>query len=449
MTDPVAAALIERWDGTQEGGDRVGFRCRDCGGHAVYSARTATWRCWSDGCGASGGADHLAKALAVRTPRPAGPSLGATGDVLPTSINAAELAVKAFPEPRWAVPGVVPEGATLFAGPPKKGKSWLMLGLGVAIAAGGAALGSIPVEAGDVLYLALEDNERRLQDRLLRVLDGEPAPARLHFYTRWPALGNGGAEALDAWLGAHPETRLVVIDVVARVRQPVNGSANLYQADYGTMAGIKAVADAHGVALVGVFHTRKADADDPLDTVSGTTGLAGAADTILVLTREKGRADATLYVRGRDVPEADHALAFDPVTCRWSLLGDAAEYRLTEERAAIVAAIRDAGEELSPKQIAEALGKKDGAVRFLIRKMAKDGEVVGVAGRYTLPANSANSANSANPANSGDSTPGEARVSGVSGGGQAANSRLRLVEAETAPELAASPELAGSDRWTR
>jgi hypothetical protein len=217
----------------------------------------------------------------------------------PSIITAAALAAKDFAEPRYAVPGVVPEGASLLVGRPKQGKSWLLLGLGVAIAAEDRALGQIAVEPGDVSLLCLEDNQRRLQDRLWRILDGESAPARLHLVTEWPRLDEGGAEQLDAWLTAHPETRLVGIDVLARMRPSANGSGDLYKRDYDLMAAIKGVADAHGVPLMAVHHSRKMGADDPLDTISGTSGLAGAADTALILTRERGAMAANLNVRGR------------------------------------------------------------------------------------------------------------------------------------------------------
>jgi hypothetical protein len=300
----------------------------------------------------------------------------------PATITAADLASRTFADPRWAVPGVLPDGATLLVGAPKKGKSWLLLGLGIAIAAGGYALGKIPVERGDALLLCLEDNPRRLQERLWRMLDGEPAPERLHLVTEWPRLDDGADVALDTWLTAHPETRLVGIDVLARLRPPSSGNGNLYQLDYSTLARLKTVSDAHGVALVAVHHSRKAAADDPLDTVSGTAGLAGAADTALILTREKGRADGNLYVRGRDVPEADYALGFDPVTCTWNLLGDAAEYRMTEDRAAVVALLRQRGP-LGPKEIAEALSANRGTMRVLLHRMRNAGQLLGNDGMYS------------------------------------------------------------------
>lgn len=331
-----------------------------------------------------------AAGIAVPASSAPGPAAGPTHHPTSTTgaarrtITAADLSRKAFPDPRYAVPGVVPEGANLLVGAPKKGKSWFLLGLGIAIAAGGRALGKIPVEQGDVLLLCLEDNQRRLQERLIRVLDGAPAPERLHMITEWPRLDEGADRELDAWLRDHPEARLVGIDVIARLRPPSSAPGNPYQLDYWTLARLKAVADAHGVALVAVHHSRKASADDPLDTISGTAGLAGAADTALILTREKGRAEANLYVRGRDVPEADYALSFDPVTCTWNLLGDAAEFRLTAGRAEVQKLLRARGP-LTPKAIAEALGAEPGNVRVLLHRMRNAEQVVARDGLYALP----------------------------------------------------------------
>ncbi len=201
----------------------------------------------------------------------------------------------------------------------------------------------------------------------------------------FPPQRDGGAEHLAAWLADHPGARLVAVDTVAKLRPQGSTNANLYAADYAAAGAFKAVADAAGVALVLVHHTRKADAEDPLDTVSGTNGLAGAADTVLVIRREAGRHDATLYVRGRDVPEAEHALGFDDAACAWTLLGDAADYRRSGERAAVLAALDGLAGGLAPKDLAEALGKTGGAVRVLLHRMQQAGEVVNTGGRYALP----------------------------------------------------------------
>ena len=361
-------------------------------GAAVFQRANGAvgFRCFHNSCAGAGWADVRERfGLPPRQERPPvavpPPPPPPRRVVLPgTIITAPDLLRKRFADPRWAVPGIVAEGATLLIGGPKKGKSWLLLGLGIAIAAGGVALGKIAVEQGEVLLLCLEDSERRLQERMWRILDGERAPPGLHLVTAWPRLDQGGDLALVAWLDQHPATRLVGVDVLARMRPPSREKGDLYQRDYETMAAFKRVADGQGVPHVVAHHSRKARADDPLDVISGTHGLGAAADAALILTRERGRADGNLYVRGRDVPELDYALSFDPVFCQWSLLGDAALYRLSAGRAEVVALLADRSL-LSPKQIAEALDANPGNIRVLLHRMAQQGQIVNLDGLYALP----------------------------------------------------------------
>ena len=129
----------------------------------------------------------------------------------------------------------------------------------------------------------------------------------------------------------------MVIDTLARVRPRRRPGADLYEEDAALGAQLQALAIKHSVALVMVHHVRKALADDFLDTVSGSTGLTGVADAVLVLTRQRGEADAVLHVTGRDIEEASHALQFDPQRGLWSLLGSAEVYALTKERQTILA----------------------------------------------------------------------------------------------------------------
>ena len=157
-----------------------------------------------------------------------------------TSWTASDLLDAELPEPRFAVDGLLPEGLTFMAGAPKLGKSWLCLGLAIAVASGGRALGSIQVERGDVLYLALEDNARRLQDRLRLLLNGEAPPEGLHLELEWPRLDNGGAEKLHEWLDEHANARLVIVDTYARIR-PQSSNRDRYQADYEGAALLQAV----------------------------------------------------------------------------------------------------------------------------------------------------------------------------------------------------------------
>ena len=200
-----------------------------------------------------------------------------------------------------------------------------------------------------------------------------------------PPLPNGGDTAISAWLDRHPAARLVVIDVLAKIRGTSAPGASAYDADYAAVGRAKAIADRHGVALVLVHHVRKAGADDFLEAVSGTNGLAGAADTTLVLRRARGQADAVLHVTGRDVDEAEHALTFHPPTGAWSLLdGPADEHTLGDTRAAILRHLRAQPSPLTPKALAEALGQPYETVKKTARRMATDGQLhADTAGRYT------------------------------------------------------------------
>jgi hypothetical protein len=288
-----------------------------------------------------------------------------------TSWTAAELMAEKFPEPRWAVPGVIPQGLTLLAGAPKLGKSWLAMNLGVAIASGGMALGSIRVDEGDVLYLALEDNGRRLQSRLRMVLQGDTAPARLTLATECPTLHDGGRERITGWLDAHPDARLVVVDVFARMRGTTARGADKYEADYRSVADLKAIADLYDVAMILVHHTRKTEADDYLDSVSGSQGLAGAADGVAILARSRGAAAAVLKITGRDVTEADHALDFDAPTGTWKILaGPASDYEMGDTRRRIAQLLRDA-DPMTPHEVAVTLSITDDNARQTLTRMVK------------------------------------------------------------------------------
>lgn len=291
----------------------------------------------------------------------------------PEGWTASELLDTDFPQPRWAVPGLIAEGLTLLVGAPKLGKSWLALNIACAVASGGHALGRIPVDEGDALYLALEDPGRRLKDRLRIVLDGDPAPKRLHLFPSWPQLHDGGIEMLDAWLDQHPTCRVVVVDVFAKVRGQTSDREDRYSADYRQMTALKELADRHGVAVVVIHHTRKQASEDFMDLVSGTNGLAGASDSIIVLARSRGSADAKLHLTGRDVEEAEHALKL--IGGRWTMLeGPASDYETTDQRRRILNVLRNR-EGLGPKAIAESAGLSHDVVKQLVRKMVNAGEL--------------------------------------------------------------------------
>ena len=334
----------------------------------------------------------------------------------PTTMSATELMRLELPPVKWAVPGVLPEGVTILAGKPKMGKSWLGLGLSVSVSAGGRALGKIPTERGVALYLGLEDNKRRLQRRLKKILNGRSAPDGLEVYWEWPQLDHGGVEALDSWLQAHPETRLVVLDTLKKIRPRDGQSRSVYDLDYEALEPLVGLAAAHGVAILVVHHLRKLEAGDPLDMISGSTGLTGGVDGALVLKRDRGKQDATLMVDGRDIEEpSELALRWDADIASWSLMGDAEEFRMSEERRGIVNLLRRVGEPLGPKDIAQVLGRNYGAVRVMLSEMVKDGLLASPSrGKYT-PTNNTNNANMTNNTNNANNAHADENVSDVSG----------------------------------
>lgn len=338
-----------------------------------------------NGLGKTGADDFLVRRGSGAKAKEAFLALGEEPLLVPRGYTFAEIAEKKLPVPRWAVRDLIPVGLTELAGKPKIGKSWLALDLTTAVASGGTALGCYPTERGSVLHLALEDTERRFQDRLKRVLDGVPAPTSGFFYPRWPRVEENGLDALRRWLDQHDDTRLVIVDTLARLRVSPSGNGNLYHEDYSAIGQLKTIADDYGIAIVVVHHLRKAASDDPLDLVSGSTGLTGAADTILVLRRERTQADATLYVTGRDVSEQEIALQLDQRSMRWKALGEAAHYRMNNERRKIVDALRALGRSASPSDIAQAINKKRAAVQRLMLKMANEGDLRWLeGGRYEL-----------------------------------------------------------------
>jgi hypothetical protein len=335
---------------------------------------------------------------------------GGTAPVsLQTIFTAAELQQRAFDPLRWAIPGILPEGAALLCGPPKIGKSRLVLGFAAAIACGAIALSHTEVAQGGVLVLALEDGPRRLQERLagLLVHERSPWPEGLIFATEWPRLDEGGADALDAHLAAHPDTRLVIVDVLQVIRAPAKGKEAAYAADFAAARVFKTIADAHHVALLIVHHTRKMDANDPVSLVSGTNGLAGAVDSVLILQREPNGGDATLYLRGRDVEEAQFRLDYDRTTGAWAIAGDARAKPLTKTREDVVQVLERAWPgPMTPKAIATALRIDENTIHQRLHQM-EGAEIVRRVGRglYTLVDPPSDAAKDAKDAKDADASP--------------------------------------------
>src|SRR5262249_9784887 len=177
--------------------------------------------------------------------------------------------------------------------------------------------------------------------------------------TEWRRLHEGGVDDIRAW-HAHAKSTggkpiLVVIDVLAKVRKPV-GNHQLYEADYAALADLTKLANELGLAIVVLHHTRKMAADDLVETVSGSYGVSGAVDPILVMANRPN--GAVLDIRGRDVESAELAIEFNKHTCRWRVLGDAAEIHVSSQRAKVIAALKEANLAMKIAALMEATGMK-------------------------------------------------------------------------------------------
>lgn len=359
-----------------DGGTPNGTRPEDCGPFGVVVK--GVFDGWE-----SGGKDRARKVF--NTLAAADPNIGkmmkepeglikAAGPPQPRVINAVTLVDKIFAPINWVVPEILPEGVFLFAGKPKMGKSWLAFNLAIAVASGGRALGTIKVQLGSVLYLALEDNERRLQSRMIKLLQGGATPPKLDLAIEWQRMGDDalGITWLAGWIEAHPDARLIVIDTLAKVRPPMSKSASIYDHDYATVQGLKGIADRYHVAILIVHHVRKGVSDDPLELISGSFGLSGGVDGTIVLARTRGEADAVLHITGRDVEEKELAMTWGADLALWTIAGDAEEFRVSKDRKAMIDVLRQMGI-ATPKDVAEALGKPAGTVKRELREMLDEG----------------------------------------------------------------------------
>jgi RecA-family ATPase len=310
--------------------------------------------------------------------------------------NARELITTDFPDPVWIIPGMIPEGLMILAGKPKVGKSWLALCLALSVAHGRYALGQIPLESSSgVLYLALEDSEARLKSRL-QTLSDETMPDGLDFCTEW-LRGEEGCQALQEYLGAHPHVKLVIIDVWQKFRSAKSGRGRTdqYVEAYDEFTQLLKISKGFHIAIIILTHAKKDFNPDGdwIDAVLGSTGASGAADTIALLTKIRGQADAVIKMTGRDLQDdIELALSRDDHSA-WNIMGDATEFQITKQQGNILAALKAVyAQKRTPvcqKEVIAYLGfeqqsKEARNVRFHISALARRGLIQSPAyGKYS------------------------------------------------------------------
>ena len=287
-----------------------------------------------------------------------------------------------WPEPTWAVPGILPVGLGILAGAPKVGKSWLALQIALAVAAGGVVLGK-NVEPGLILYLALEDPEGRLQDRMNKQLWPKGLKAEFvtigklfdHVKVTGLTVGNLLAYQID-----HSLYRLVVIDTLSRA---IKGNQKEVDEMTEALSPIQESAHKNNCAILLIDHHRKnmSESQDAIADILGSTAKGAMADTTLGLYRERNKSGARLSITGRDVEERNIEVAFDKVTWCWQLN----EKGLTEQQNEIIDVLNKAKKPLGPTQIANELERDRGTVYKQLVKIEQDGLVKKEGEQWTLP----------------------------------------------------------------
>lgn len=248
-------------------------------------------------------------------------------------ISAPDLQKEFFPPITFLVNDLLPEGTSLLVAAPKIGKSWYVLDMGLKIASGLPFLNKTTTKVG-VLYLALEDTHRRLQDRMNKLLKNRPSPTSFYVTTEATSLDNGLIESLESTIQSHPDIKLIIIDTLQKIRSQSKLGNNVYQQDYAEIGAIKSFADKHSISVMFVHHLRKMkDGDDQFNMISGSTALMGAVDTSFVITK-KSRNDinATLHITGRDIESGELIMRFNKAICQWELIGNAQDVGKQNEK---------------------------------------------------------------------------------------------------------------------
>ncbi len=282
-----------------------------------------------------------------------------------------------FPEPVWAVPGLLPAGLTILAGAPKTGKSWLALQLCLSVTSGGCFFGE-RLTAGRTLYLALEDAPRRLQERMNK--QGWTNGLAADFMTlgtfedQIGDLRTGGGERLARAI----ETRgykLVILDTLSRA---IQGKQKEVEDMTGALSPVQGIAQAQNCAVLVIDHHNKGAGGlgldpDPVRDILGSTAKGGVSDTLWGIYRERGKKGAKLAVTGRDIDERMLNLFFDPLTGCWQCEGSGQEIEMTTRRQEILEALRSLGGQARLAAIVEVTGQNKGNTYTRLQDMVNSG----------------------------------------------------------------------------
>ena len=237
-----------------------------------------------------------------------------------TTITATTLINTDYPPLAFSIEKLLPQGIFILAGSGKIGKSWLSLAMCVSVATGDK-FWEFQATEGEVLYMALEDTHPRLKERLQRISEDDVIQDKLHLAISSLGITDGLVDQIKAFILANPNTRLVVIDTLERIRNSEQDKS-MYSCDYRDINKLREVLEGNNITLLLIHHTRKMYDPDPLNTLSGSTGLVGAVDGVWVLEKEKRTAGkGKLTIANRDTEGYCFKVEFVKENCRWKYLG--------------------------------------------------------------------------------------------------------------------------------
>lgn len=306
-------------------------------------------------------------------------------------ITAREIQNLDIPEIHWVIKDMLPEGLAILAGAPKIGKSWMALGFALSVTGGNKALGYFDTCKSAVVYIALEDNLRRIKSRIKNMLSIEPdykAPDNLIYLKEsynFPKLNENGIEELQNLVDDNPDIKLIIIDTLGRAKADKKRmDNNIYQADYDLGSRLQLFTLKNRICVLVIHHTKKGSEENVFDEISGTTGLTGAMDSLLVIKKKSN--EHKLYLTGRDVKEAEYTVVFDDKIFCWNVLEKKDEINITAEREEILELIKTYNREMRSGEIAELIGKEKSNVSKMLKKLIRDKLLISSKyGYYALP----------------------------------------------------------------
>jgi AAA domain len=281
-----------------------------------------------------------------------------------------------YPDPQWAVEGLLPEGCIILAGKPKHGKSYLALTWALAVAKQYKCMDHFRVTSGDVLCFSLEDYAKRVQRRLQRLYKTPSTKHTIEFFYDAPKMSHGFGERLSATLARRTSVRLVIIDTLRCIRDAQTEQYNLYQEDSDFIGGLNKCAQDAGMTILIVHHTRKAKSDDVFEEISGTGGLRGATSANMVLEETTGEADAMLNIEGKDFDHRMHVAMKRKDDGSWTYVGEGEIYQVRATKRKVLDAIRTLGDDANAKDVWQASGVTNyGTVKTMLSRMTALGEI--------------------------------------------------------------------------